>query len=478
MQTQTPFDPKSIYQYGALQRWHQMVEKLNESQPVKTTTRRMPDGREITIIRKPKAVNSNEKATGERIIKDYIRDFMKAVQHLGDAAFSDGLPGLLTNSVEIGARRSCTDRTARTHVRKLQKIGLISQYKFRGSRHDFELWINPEILWTTPQTAVDDASESAPQTASIGQILKNFPHKVTVNHSNNETETIECSHVEHGDGLSAEALGKHGDDNHGNSERQQPKSAENEPERHSTPQGYIVSEGGAAGAAENGAYTARVRDKMAGKNPTKAPNPANFQRTDEQKRAILEGYLSSFWTYAKKVLYPSRSFQAYEEKAALDSIRRGVYLNFEVDITEKQWDQVQDAFYQRLNLVAKYYQRHTDKYIPEPFALYREGTGYFDAENLRGFRATESWLADNRLKYKRAYIQQRISAAIRQLHLHRAGRANKRLQAKSYLDAFKFLNESMSRYGQDAQARFQELASTIGQAKTQHVPGFNRNFRK
>ncbi|MGM9509517.1 hypothetical protein ACS5NO_17410 [Larkinella sp. GY13] len=462
----------SIDQYASLTRWHDLVERINDAQPEKSYVRKLVDGREITIVKKPKAINSNEKATGERIIKDYISYYLRLIKKMGNQALENGPPGFYTNSVEIGARRGCSDRTARSHVRKLQKHGLISGYKFHGSKHDFELWISQDILWDSRIREAYKPENRPAETASLGQILKNFPHTVTVTHSNTETETNKCPDVEHGDERKAVGFVEHGDTKQGNTEQQPPKTAHNvppdAPEAH---QGYHEQGGGGPAAQTAGN---RLKKSLSGQKRA----VVRLERTEEQKRVILEGYLSSFWLYAKQILYPGRTFRDFEDESAIRAIRAGVYRNFEYELSEKDWDKLQEYFYRRIDLAAAYYSRHADRWIPDPFARHREGTGYFDWENLRGFRATGAWLEDNLQKYRRNYVQGRISWAILQLRKHRDGKATKRLQAKTYIDAYRTLEETMANYGEAAVDRFRNLASTIGQQKPQIVKGFNRNFKQ
>lgn len=453
----------NLKQHYALLRWHDLVNKLNEQQPFKSYARKLKDGREYTITRQEKAINANEKATGEWIIKRYIREYLRLIKKLGESALENGLPGYLTNSVEIGAIRGCSDRTARSHVRKLQKYGLITGYKFHGSRHDFELWISPEILWDPRILAVGKVENQAPEATSLSQVLKNFPHTVTVTHSNKETETDKCLHVEHSDDRKAVDVSK---DFHGNPERQ-PQTAQNQPpEAPGTPQGYNEQRGGGPAGTTAGE---RLRANL--KAPRKPRPIVRLERTDEQMRAIMEGYLTSFWLYAKQILYPGRTFQPYEDQTALNAIRTGVYRDYSYQLTEKQWDQFQAQLYRRIDLAAGYYSRHPDKWIPDPYAHFREGSGYFDWENTRGFRATGAWLKDNQRKYQRNYIMGRISWAIIQLRKHPEGRAQQRLQHKTYIDAYRTLEEMMTKYGEPAVDRFRELASTLGKQKPQNRRG-------
>lgn len=488
--------PDHIDQYQALNRWHQQVVEVNEAVPVTTSTRTLSDGRVLTIVRKPKAISANAKATGTRIVKQYVREYLRTVRMLGlPTATAEGMPGLYTNCVEIAAMRGCSDRTARTHIRQLQKVGLVTNYKFHGSKHDFELWINPDILWA-PQlqealvksaaladAAADDRVDKPVEMPLntptgdplkprvISEIVKNFPHKVTVNHSNYEMENNKKDCVEkHGDQITAtpnsssdpaqeapsEGILKHGDpETRAGGARA--ANVENPTASPKTP-----NNGQGMGS--------KLRERLQGTSTTseKGGDRSKNERTQAQKLAILEGYVRSFWGYAAKTIYGARKFESWEEPYILQAIRRGVYRDFQVDITEKEWDKYQGELYRQIDMAAKYFQSNPNKWAPDPFARRVPGTGYFDAENLRGFGQTRKWLRDNQKVYRRDYVLTRINAAVQNLHKHRAGTAPKAIQERTYLNAYRYLEGQMAKYGQNAVDRFNEIAATITEKPNQH----------
>lgn len=446
--------PRKIDQTAALRRLHQNVEKLNDAMPVKTFVRTQKSGTTKTIIYRPKRVNGNVKATGEHLIKAYVKEFYKTIANLGDAAFTDGLPSLATNGTQIAAWRSFSDRTSRNHMATLRDAGIVSDYKFHGSEADFEVWINPEILFDCPQLTMEKSKKSDIANVVFSTIDKNFPHKVTVTHSNKEIEIDNVSN-QHSDIQKTENKIVMQGNNHGDTEQpeQTPTLADNVTVCHSD-----KGAGGAAGAPKE-------RRSRAGR----------YERTEAQKQAIFEGFLQSFWLYAKQMLYTSRSFQPYQEELALQTIRRSVYRFFEPELTEKEWDDYQKTLYQRIEMVARYYAKHPDKYIPEPFAYGKEGAGYFDWENERGFRATEKWQRDNQQLYRIHYVRQVVSRAIRALQKHRCGTAPVKLQKLTYLEAYRTIERSLERFGETTLERFRNLAITVGQDKP---VVFQRGFTK
>ncbi|WP_428657604.1 hypothetical protein [Runella sp.] len=443
--------PRTIDQSAALRRLHQNVNKLNEAMPVKTFQRTQKSGSVKTIVYRPKRINASTKATAEHLVKAYVRQFYKTINAIGDAAFTDGLPSLETNGVQIAAWRSFSDRTSRNHLATLRDANIVSEYKFHGSEADFEVWINPEILFDFAQLEVEKSQISAITGTVLDHLDKNFPHKVTVTHSNLDIE-IDKASKQHGDIQKTEGLLVEQGNNHGNTEQQQPD------------EGKTDTLGALPCHSDNqpgGAPAGRKRQR--------------YERTDAQKQAIFDGFLNSFWLYAKQILYPSRNYQPWQDEQALRTIRRSVYNHFETELTEKEWDNYQKELYQRLEMVSRYYAKHPDKYIPEPYAWGKEGAGYFDWENERGFRATEQWLRNSQQMYRIHYTRQVVSRAIRSLQKHRAGTAPVKLQKLSYLEAYRTIERSLERYGETVLDRFKTLAITVGQDKP---VVFQRGFTK
>ncbi|WP_080239038.1 helix-turn-helix domain-containing protein [Spirosoma rigui] len=219
---------KVICQRSSLQRLHEQTQLLNEAMPSKTFVK-LVNGEERLYERKPKAITGSVEATMERLIKNYVKYHHRLLRNVGQEAFEEGMPGMLTCRSEVAGQRTISEKTAYNHLRKLRELGLIKRYKFRGSRHAFEIWIAPELLFqperldqSCPQPAVNNqkSADSQPQKiASFLALPANFTaYKVTVTSKNFETEKEKGGNV-HSDALQQE----HGDKNYGNPERQQPK---------------------------------------------------------------------------------------------------------------------------------------------------------------------------------------------------------------------------------------------------------------
>ncbi|MPR36522.1 hypothetical protein [Salmonirosea aquatica] len=108
-------------------------------------------------------------------------------------------------------------------------------------------------------------------------------------------------------------------------------------------------------------------------------------------KAYLE-LLMEFWLYAWKVIYPARDFSQQEQEKAIVAIMAGVYDGFGQQRTPREWAEFQTRQLEKLDKAAKWYDLHPDAYRPDPFAIQVKGKGYFDKENLRGFRGLEAWM--------------------------------------------------------------------------------------
>lgn len=466
-----------VSQGNMLLRWHLQVQQLNAAVPVQyyTTTRR---GQQVQIPYQPKAVTANVKATGERLIKDYIAFCEGLFTKVGVNAFLDSegnrqLPSLFTTSVDIGSRRSLSDRQAREHVRKLQKVGLVSFYKWHGSRAKYEIKIDEnvlfgphqasfwELLGITQKSVDNPVSQTAVPQFSPAQTELSSAYQVTVTYSIPETETYKCGN-QHGDEKKRCFFSKHGD-KHGDPER--PQQGQLTERQASAPQAGRHGEGapGGARAVDKSVGNvpgagARLKAKLTG---TKKPQP---DLTAQRRAIMIDSCVRSFWAYARQKLYTSRRWADAEERFILNSIYKGVYGCFGALWTDREWDNYQKTLYRRIDMVAAYYQRRTDKWIPEPYARYQAGTGYFDAENRRGFANTLTWLQENQRHYRQSYVAQQVTRAIKYLQQHPLGRAPKRLQQKSYIEAFLYLEARMKAYGEGPLRRFYELTVATGVA--------------
>jgi hypothetical protein len=423
---------------AARRRWKTLADTTNASQPTTLVTQKLSDGSTRTREVKYKAISPSLRKTGISLIGLFVGNMHRQHKRLGEAAFEQGPPAFFATRPQLADLWGCSERTAYDHLEKLKEVGLIDKRAFRGSRAAFSIILSSDILYGK---AVENTVEKP--ILNINPHLlqpendQNLPHSnVTVTHRNKETEIVKGSgEVDYTATVDGDT--HDGNKKHGNTERQQPTSI-GQPTRNPA---VTVTIGGAGRRG--------------------AAHVDNRRRSADQLEAIFAGYVSSFWGYAKQILYPGRDFAAVEEQAALREIREGVYRSFRADLTEKEWDGYQTELFRRIEMAGEYFARHEDKYCPDPFSRLRPGAGYFCYENQRGFRVTDDWLAANMKIRRTAYVNQRLSLAIRHLQQHRDGRAPKMLQRKSYLEAYRYLENQVKRYGEGPHARFLAAAAAI-----------------
>lgn len=319
-------------------------------------------------------------------------------------------PALLTNCVRIGKYARCTDRTVRNHLDRLKELGFI-ETKFRGSKHDFQLWIKTEYLFGAQDP---ENAKNAPQAAPESHQRKNFPHNST------HGETLE---KEKG---SADMLIIHGEGNHGEKGRTEIETP--------APTGQTVSRredkeggGGAAGDREIIALSEKERQEKA--NIYYAAREKEIQsRRPKAPSNLNPKYLSmlfDFWLYAWKVIYPAREFTKEQQEKALSAISAGVFENFEGNWTEQQWNNYYQVQMAKLDKAGRYYDNHPDAYRPDPYAVHIPGKGYFDAVNLKGFIGIDAWIKKDSIRHanqRQAYADRQEANARRAEALLRTAR--------------------------------------------------------
>ena len=69
----------------------------------------------------------------------------------------DDLPPLSTNNIHLSKVSNASSRTIQRHIKKLQEVGIITNKKFRGSKANYKVWINPKILLATQFISEKDA---------------------------------------------------------------------------------------------------------------------------------------------------------------------------------------------------------------------------------------------------------------------------------------------------------------------------------
>jgi hypothetical protein len=344
-------------------------------------------GRVVEIQRQRGTITEAVKTTFYIILGQYVASYNRTAATMPAGMYTiQDPPSLLTNCVRLAKPCDCSDRTVRNHLRKLKELGVIAT-KFHGSNADFELWINPEILFGTEALAAAENSENTAQIAFKGLNPKNFPHTDTQIQIFEKEKGVKDMLVLHGEN----DQGQRGRTDQGATAPSPPLGeAGREAQREMKPGGRR-----AAIAAHNAQLRQEKAQAMLGR--LQAPVPRGLD-------ARYIEMLLEFWLYAWKVLYQKREFSKEAQGEAIAAISAGVYNDFQDERTPRQWADFQVYQLTKLDKAAKYYDNHPEAYLPDPYALYVKGKGYFDAENLRGFIGIDAWMKKDSLKSEKTRL--------------------------------------------------------------------------
>lgn len=346
-------------------------------------------------------------------------------------------PPLSTNSEALcraqNRGRRVSARTVRNHLAELEAAGVITKRKFRGRRHDFQVWINPEFLWNTAGKAAEAPVSGFQKSTAYDAITPvsgtNFPPKEV--HELLATEEIETGPVDKLLGVPAQAAGQ------------------------ATPSGY-------AGLPAKPGTPARGQKKAAGgaAAPAPAPTPPAAQAPASGPKSALAqrqaDMCRELWWAAQREIYgpADRRFTDEQSRKALKAIWYGVYGGFADDFHRIKWERYHEQALERIGLAAGYFRRNPEKYAPTPWAEHTPGTGYFDSANERGFQGTLAWYTTHLAHRLNRASAEGLRRARRELRQHTQGTAPKRVQAKTYLDLFRYHEDKFRRMGEQALNRF------------------------
>ena len=352
-------------------------------------------GRVTRVRRQKGTLKEPVKTTFYCMLTQYVHSYNRtaATMPAGMYTVADP-PSLLTNCVRMAKYCDCSDRTVRNHLTRLKKLGVIAT-KFHGSNADFELWINPEILYGTDAHSEVENSENGPQNALKGPNPKDFPHTYTqiqnVEKEKKGKDMLVCSWKEQS--------GTEGSD----------RQADAGPPTHQSLPGSVAKkEGGAGrGRAEIAAHNDQLRREKAQAWLDTLQSPVPRGLDPRYIQMLLE-----FWLHAWKILYQKRDFSRDEQSQAIAAIAAGVYNNFESDRTPREWAEFQVYQLTKLDKAAKHYDNHPDSYLPDPYAVHVPGRGYFDQENIRGFVGIDAWMKKDALaRHRRKLASEEKKAA-------------------------------------------------------------------
>ncbi|MVN77726.1 hypothetical protein GO988_15440 [Hymenobacter sp. HMF4947] len=418
---------------SAYSRLAQFLKTLRAQMPLVVRTRTVRGKTEQYLVR-PKALSDGAQATARVLLVwaiDAVEQLRRVPLLLEPATDARPTPPpVATNNEQLAAFRQVSSRAIRDHLRELQKIGFIARKVFRGTKANFEVYLNAEFVWKTANKTSNSpfkpknaqAAPAAPAPASA----TNLPLIVSLEKQDNKE--IEIAQVDKL--VTPEATGGAG--------------------------ALTGNTGPQAGAKP--APTPPVAPRQAtkaGQGGRAAPlAPAGGTAAAAQLQAERLALTAQAWHYAWKRLYPSCAFDETEQQKAMRAIWYGVYRGFGPVLTPEQWQRYHDQVLQRIDLAAAYFQRYPNKFAPSPFAEFVTGSGYFDAENSRGFVGTEAWLARQEANQRQRNITRALLTARRALKAHRLGLAPKRTQVLSSLQLFRYHEAKLKAYGPDALQRY------------------------
>lgn len=428
---------KRIETSDVMRRATKAFDEHNRKCPTASHIRNTVDG-PVTVERKVGLIPESVTTTFHTVLTEYVHAYNRT-REIMPLYLQDPLnpPSVLTNCPRVAKFARCTDRTVRNHLTRLEKLGFLRR-KFRGSKHNFELWISPKYLFGEEATEI---RQIAPQGASAPGQRKNFPHNST------QGQILE---TEKG---SADMFISHGESNQG----QRGRTETGKEPLDALPEGQNESRGGAAAGLQGEAIAAHGEENgtphedlvaIGRENERRANRPSPPKGLDPKFTRLL----FEFWLYAWKVIYPTREFSRQQQEKALSAISKGVFENFQGDWTDEQWLSYYQVQLAKVDKAGRYYDNHPDAYCPDPYAVRIPGKGYFDCENLKGFIGIDSWMKADSIRHARqrqAYADQQKAKTRRAEALLRTARRDfekLRSNAKPRKEVAKFNQLALFQY--------------------------------
>ena len=398
------------------------LKKLKSELPAQLRTRTVK-GQQQHYLVQPKAISDGARTTARLLIVwaiDAVVQLRKVpllLEPATDAAPEHRTPPPVATNCEALARaRGISARAIRDHLQELLKIGFITRKNNRGWQANFELYLAPEFVWNKPAENAQEGLKKHKYAPRVHPAEStNFPPIIV--QDKQATEKVEIGHVE-----------------------------------------KLVPHEAAPGA---GALTGNTGPQQAGKPaPQRAATPRQTTKEGQggaaaaQRQAEYLAWVTQAWHYAWKRLYPGRKFNEAEQDKALQAIWYGTYFGFARNATLAEWQQYHNGVLHRIDLVARYLERHPNKSLPSPYAEFVKGAGYFDAENARGFAGTDAWLARTEATNRERNVTRALLKARQQLKAHRLGIAPKRVQAMTNVQLFRYHETKLRTLGPDALQRY------------------------
>jgi hypothetical protein len=301
-------------------------------------------------------------------------------------------PAISVNCVQLGTYCSLSSRTVRTLLDALRRLGAITRKAWHGTRANFELWIHPKYLWTTPTPGGDNDLGCWSLSSLLQSEATKLPLKALETLATKKLETTR------GDKLVTSLV-----------PAVQPRTG-----RHVAAAGGLATRATLSGNTGLQLPATGLADEKArgGRRGVAVPGePAPTNRTQQL------GWVDAFWDHARERLYAGVRFDAAQHARAREAIWHGVYAGFGTAHVAVDGQVYHQQALERVDLVAGWLARHPGAYLPAPYAEIVPGRGYFDRENPQGFGRTEEWHA-RRQRLVRAH---HIARTLRQAAAHFRG---------------------------------------------------------
>ncbi|QKX05338.1 hypothetical protein HN014_10560 [Aquimarina sp. TRL1] len=317
--------------------------------------------------------------TAKEIVRVYGRALLKTNKQADISA--ENLPSLRANNIQLSKITKLSSRTIQRHIDRLQQAKIITRKVWHGSRSNYELWINPKILWIngliTPKSSKMEENPIKTQTTNNQYIKKDnltkCPHRDTRNSTGKKNNILIA--VDKFKNNSITALAK-------------ALSSDRQPKRCSLgrtgfldvtsytqlkdPVTQLKEAGGIRGKASS--------DGLTFSKPEGIKNILSDWQTVPSRHTFLLEYAEKLWKLAREKLYNDTYLTQSQYNSAISLLYK-----WYSPVANQKLEKVHKIYCQRIEMVQKYIARDPEKrYVQLPSL-------YFDPDNPHGFTGTKPW---------------------------------------------------------------------------------------
>ena len=489
------------------ERWADTCRKINEGGEEYQVPVTDKNGKVTIRNRKRKLISDGAQVTGYSILMMYSKARAKQTREIIALDMPKELQDdeiiLSTNSVSLAKfRENVCSRTIRNHVRELIKVGLISQKKFHGSKSNYELVLNTDIVFgkdavimTAPpvfeapittfqaeSTFTQEAQTSTAQpvfnttfleqknpnfkarkndTNSLNSLI--FPHKPSLETNGNYTNTTSKSE------FPPKRIQKSEESSNMETINGNPPSAITQ----KMPLNAEIK-GGQAEKPKIYSYWSKRTDYVDKSQKSVDKSQNNVDKSENQyisgqdfeaQYPVIQTAIRQLWKYATLLLWKDREFTEIEYLKTVDLILDGFYRPFlKTKPNEKEFNEFQRELLASIDTAAKYYAKNPEKYPGSAYTINPNYLGYFDATNKRGFKVALAWRFENKTKNHEDYGIRVLNLAM--LHLSRftndqVHKLPKTLRQKTFMEVFNHYKLKMLEFKPETQAMFMKRIQAL-----------------